>query len=148
MKKLLCAFTLLLILAVLAPIAVHADSEATDILSQYSTEDLMLARDIIDSVLASRTEGNGNVSSAPAKEVTVPQGTYTVGVDIPAGTYTVSYNGRLLASVEVSSSAGKAVSYDSISSGGRIGKLNLTNGQIVEIGYDQVVFMPYQGLGF
>lgn len=146
MKKFLCFLSLLLIMTI--PMAAQADSDVNQILSQYSTDDLLLVREIIDNVLASRSGESTPVSGPALKEVTVPVGTYSVGDDIPAGTYTVSYNGSLLASVEVQTSTGGNVSYNSISSGQRIGKLELKNGQIVEVGYDPVIFMPYQGLVF
>lgn len=148
MKKLLCFLSLLLIISVAVPVSAHADSDADAILSQYSTDDLLLAREIIDNVLAARSGVNSDVAKTPIKEVTVPVGTYSVGDDIPAGTYTVFYDGVMFASVGVESSAGKHISSNTISSGEKIGKLELTNGQIVEVEYDPVVFSPYQGLGF
>lgn len=88
------------------------------------------------------------------KEVTVPQGFWTVGVDIPAGTYTIT-KVNMLASIRV---WGKAVQ-DYRSDGGMIlntlleddnpavGKIALKNGNILELS-DPVIITPYKGLGF
>lgn len=80
------------------------------------------------------------------REITVPIGEYIVGEDIPAGTYTVT-TGESYCSLEIHSNGKKVHDFDSFGPE-VIGKLALTDGQVVLVEYDYVVFKPYVGLGF
>ena len=90
------------------------------------------------------------------KEVTVPVGTYTVGTDIPAGDYTVTYEGRIQSCVYVYPNIHSVGSYNYpfyilnsvVMDSSSIGKLTLTDGQVIKIEYGSVVFRPYTGLDF
>ena len=89
------------------------------------------------------------------KEVTVPAGTYIIGQDIPAGDYTVTYTGIAQSVLYVYPSAqaleeGTQVFSKILSDawGISVGKLSLTDGQVIVIQSAPVVFTPYKGLGF
>ena len=81
------------------------------------------------------------------KEVRVPSGDWTVGVDIPEGKYSIrpvkstyisaeDTRGRLILSEAMSSSDDES-----------IGKIELKTGYIVHVSGD-VIFSPAKGLGF
>ncbi len=85
------------------------------------------------------------------KEVTVPVGTYVIGEDIPAGNYTVVYDGGMQACLYITSPNERykdAHLLGDIWESYTIGKLSLSDGQVLEITYGSVVFSPYTGLGF
>lgn len=154
MKKLLCAIVLfvLIVFAFSSAFAAMRDAEMETIhqtFKNHTIDDLVYLRKCINIELEYRGYAvPESETQTKQKEVPVPVGTYTVGEDIPAGKYTVLYDGSFLASVTVKSSAGKTVTIDSISTGERIGKLELKDGQTVIVDYDPVVFTTYQGLGF
>ena len=83
--------------------------------------------------------------------VKVPAGTYTVGQDIPAGVYRIKFiggeyaSGRLLVynadgTIDVMHFVGEAESVP------EIGKIELTDGQQVELLYITSMFFAYTGL--
>lgn len=143
MKRFLCFISILLTLIISVPVLVSAETE--DPFAEFTTEELLLLKSLVEDSLAQRM--GGNAGQAMQKDVTVPVGKYTVGEDIPAGTYTVISSDRL-AYVTVYSSSGKRLSSDGIDDGATIGKLVLENGQLVEVEYASVVFTAYKGLGF
>lgn len=81
------------------------------------------------------------------KTVAVPAGTYTVGVDIPAGTYTITID-SLIANMIIKDKNGNFVTMHAITTDAPIGKITLTDSQIVELTGGRVNFAPYAGLGF
>jgi hypothetical protein len=104
------------------------------------TTDLLLqVKSVIDVELASRDDLN--------KEVFVPQGLYTIGIDIPAGTYTITATGEL-AMVSVYTSDDRMVTMHSMYENEAIGKIDLQFGQKINITGCTVVFSTYKGLGF
>lgn len=107
-------------------------------LSEYSDNYLRLLLLVVEHELQQRGFANG--------DVVVPMGEYTVGEDIPAGKYTVT-TGESYCNLQVYSNGKRIYAYDSFSSE-TIGKLTLTDGQIVKVQYDSVIFSPYKGLGF
>lgn len=126
MKKLLI-FVLVLFLV---PAAVHA--ELAD-LSAMSFEDLLTLRDAVNAEIKSRPEW---------KEVIVPAGTWTVGVEIPAGSYSITAISRTVR-VDVYESKGAAYSSDHliIHTDEPFGKLDLTDGMVIKID-ESAVFAP------
>ena len=103
-----------------------------------------------DELLKLQREVAAEIMSRPEwKEVTVPGGTWSVGSDIPAGAYCIS--------------AGKKGGYVTIKRPGelfsivsqgvrnetnKIGRIELREGDTVEIENGSVVFSPAIGLGF
>lgn len=87
------------------------------------------------------------------KETRVPAGQYTVGVDIPAGVYSITWaTDYTMSFVEIYSDASaasdglSAASY-LVTNQSTIGKITLSDGQIVDLSGD-VMFTPYTGLKF
>ena len=135
MKKLL---SVLLVLCVLAlPVCAFAEID----LSGLSFAELIDLRQQIDRLLFGSDE---------YKEVTVPQGNYTVGVDIPAGAYSLSVSSFATCTIYEDSSADfdKLVGMYALSADSPVAKLERTDGQYVELSGGSVVFKTYTGLGF
>lgn len=137
MKKI--AALLLALILCLGSLPAFADVD----LSAYTQEELLALRDKINEELLKR---------GIEKKVEVPQGRYIVGEDIPAGTYTLKPKPNGFAVIEVWKNASSKYNmfYESVSDYDKeyIGKLQLVEGNIVEITYGSFVFSPYQGLGF
>lgn len=133
MKKML---VLLLVLLSLASIAF---AESTIDLSAMNEEELVSLRNSINAELATRNFAE--------KEVNVPPGTYTIGVDIPAGAYTLRTDSDLV-SISIEDENGRFVSGHPLSKGEIVGKQPLEDGWTIEISYGSVIFKPYVGLGF
>lgn len=164
MKKLLCVLFVLLVLFMSIPCvasalteeeykqqirAMFADAPDEDLKSLFEAVQYeLMCRGYKFNFDETHQAASPQKEASNQKEVKVPAGKYTVGDDIPAGTYTITYDGKILASVTVKSSAEKYLFSETLSTGQKIGKLELSDGQIVEVGYDPVIFMPYQGLGF
>lgn len=129
-------------------IAATSYPASSEVLSEYSDNYLKVLIAILQIELQNRNFSTGSV--------TVPVGTYIVGKDIPAGEYTVTYNGRVQSVIYIypnESSVGGMFSEwhilnSSLMNSNTIGRLSLTDGQAVKIEYGEVVFTPYQGLGF
>ncbi len=137
MKKTL-AFALVCL--VLLPCVALADVDLTEMnFTQLINLEKQLQREIM-----SRPEW---------KEVTVPQGFWTVGVDIPAGTYTITRANKSLnvflwkKSTGDYSAGGLIMSAVLNDSNPTIGKVALKNGNILET-TGPVIVTPYKGLGF
>lgn len=146
MKRFLCFISILLALVISVPVLVSAETD--DPFAEFTTEELVMLKSLIEEALAQRGQGVGEAAEQTMqKDVAVPVGKYTVGEDIPAGTYTIISSDRL-AYVTVYSASGKRLSSDGIDDGATIGKLVLENGQLVEVEYAAVVFSAYKGLGF
>ena len=137
MKK-ICALVLALLLIQSAALA--AD------LSGMSFDELLALRDQVQRELISRPEW---------KEVTVPPGEYTIGIDIPAGVYSISYAGKRPGNFRVWGAAVK----DYKANGGLLintsinkddpllARLVLKEGNVLET-TTAILMTPYQGLGF
>lgn len=137
MKKLL---SVLLVLAVLSlPVLACAEVDLTGM----SLQELIELRQQIDLLLFGSDE---------YKSVPVPQGTYTVGVDIPAGSYTLTSDAEWGASVECYSALPK--SYDTrvydyrVDADNTVAKITLEEGWTIVIENGTVTFSTYAGLGF
>lgn len=138
MKKIVSLFcTLSLLMLSSLP---FASAETALDLQGMSTDELVSLRNAINNELASR--------DFEEKEVSVPTGTYTIGVDIPAGTYTLSKTGAMPALVTTYTAAGDIDLSYSVTASEPVGKLSLEEGQTIEISIESVVFAPYKGLGF
>ena len=103
----------------------------------------------VDELLAMRSAINTELLSRGfEKEVTVPNGNYTIGVDIPAGTYTIrpaiSYDVVNVYDANGDYLANFCLDYDADV---YIGKYTFEDQQVVNI-VGAVIFAPYTGLGF
>lgn len=138
MKKNLCLFSLVLVMMFLIPFAARAQMD----LSLYSLEELIALRTQITEEIITRTDEKASFF--------VPIGRYTIGEDIPSGTYTLRYKGGVSASVVVYSREGKTLKFHMLSSGSgnTVGKMELLEGQSIEIGGGGLEFSPYRGLSF
>lgn len=83
------------------------------------------------------------ISRGIAKSADVPQGSYIIGQDIPAGTYSISTAG-ILTTLVLKNPDGSTDNTQILSSKSPIGKIVLSNGQIIEIS-DATVFTVYSG---
>lgn len=133
MKKVLA------LLLVLLSLVSAASAESFD-LSTITTEELVSLRSAVNAELAAR--------DFKTKEVKVPTGRYTVGIDIPAGVYTLNNPGTYFSSVNTYTPDGRFDMGFQVTPEEPVGKLELVDGQTVEIQYESVVFKPYEGLGF
>lgn len=156
LKRIIITVALLLIVVTNAlaapPKPVASPSVKYDIdLAAMTVEELVALRSEIDQAIAAAS-GSDN-SNTEAKEVTVPQGTYVIGVDIPAGTYTLEA-GSIVAMTMVFETKDGVENLDglinsySISEGEPAGRVELKDGNAIQISLGSVVFKPYQGLGF
>lgn len=117
-----------------------ATAESNIDIQNLSTEELVNLRNVINSELSARNFAN--------KEVTVPPGRYSIGVDIPAGVYTINHSGMVMAVVSTYTENGNYDLLYTVTQSSPIGKLELKDGQVIEIGTESVVFKPYEGIGF
>lgn len=109
-------------------------------LSEMSFEELVALRQEIDLLLFASDE---------YKQVTVPQGKYTVGVDIPAGTYSLSGDAAMVEIFLDSSESSKmSAGLYGVTEDRPVAKLVLEDGWIVSVSIGNVVFTTYTGLGF
>lgn len=131
MKK-LTALTLVLLLTASTAFA------APD-LSGYSLSELLDLRSLINDELRDR----GAVITFHA-----PVGVYTVGVDFPAGTYTIACGGKYGCMIRVTNPGERlpVFSETAYADGQPIGKVEVTNGQKVEVLVESAVFTTYTGL--
>lgn len=118
-----------------------ATAESID-LTSLSFEELIALRQEIDLLLFASDE---------YKNVPVPAGDYVIGEDIPAGVYTLECDGGY-AMITVYSNASKDLmsmgACHSVGGGETVGKIELKEGQIIEIEMGTITFKTYTGLGF
>ena len=110
-----------------------------DLFGACPTDLLLQVKSVIEVELASREDMN--------KEVIVPQGLYTIGIDIPTGTYTITASGEI-AMVTLYTSDDHIITVHSMYENEAIGRIDLMFGQKIEIKGSTVVFSKYKGLGF
>lgn len=91
-------------------------------------------------------KNNDMVSGEEYSGVNVPMGEYYVGSDIPSGTYTVRTT-SLIAMFTIYKANGDLDNMYSVSPDSHIGKITLSDGQIVKLS-GNMYFSPYAGLGF
>lgn len=109
-------------------------------LSYYSLSELLDLRSLINDELHDR----GAVITFHA-----PVGVYTVDVDFPAGTYTIECGGRYAGCMIRVTNPGERLpvfSETAYADGQPIGKVEVTNGQKVEVLVNSAVFTTYTGL--
>ena len=144
---------LLVLLLTVSCVAFAAPAPAAEPFDYASLSDAELSA-IIDSAsaeLASRSAGSAN-----AKEVSVPQGSYIVGQEIPVGTYSLSLDGEntILATVVLYSDKDgkddytKMLNMFMITEDTPIGRVDLKDGNLIEITGSTVLFKPVGSLGF
>lgn len=134
-----------LLLVLLFSTIVFANAETID-LSTLSFDELVALRQQIDMAIMQSDEW---------KQVTVPVGTYIIGKDIPSGDYAVAYTGRVQSFLCIYPDIQSVGDYQcsshllsSMMGNTTIGKLCLTEGQVIVIEYGELVFSPYKGLDF
>lgn len=138
MKKVFC-----IVVALVGLFAFSAQAESFN-LSALSFQELVQLQQKLNREIMSRPEW---------KEVTVPVGTWKVGVDIPAGTYSVT-GGKLMATLEIYSSPEKNYRnmVESYTFSGMtttaVGRVTLSDGQYVVIDIEPLTFAPPISLGF
>lgn len=130
MKKLLAI--------ILALVCITAAAAAETDLSGLSFDELMKLRAEIQAEIMSRPEW---------KEVTVPSGTWTVGPDIPAGVYSISATTKG-GYIRVRRKNKLLISQGIRNQESAFGRVELLEGDIVEIERGSLIFSPPKGLGF
>lgn len=156
-KKNLCAVFLVIVFLVSVPFVSSAMTQDEgyqyihNMFAETSDEDLKALLTAVQVELMYRGYtfdiNEAHPAVASQKEVTVPPGTYAVGIDIPEGEYTVCTNGYI-SMLTIKDISGNFITAYSLSSSTPIGKLVIEDGQYVEIVGESVIFKPYQGLGF
>ena len=136
MKKLVC----ILLIALFVTVAAYAETG----LEEYSFDELMQIRNLLNAEIMSRPEW---------KEVTVPAGTLVVGQDIPEGVYCIKndtnrYVNFTVWRKEMDNYSNNGLVYNELIKGGdSFGRIELKTGWIFVSGY-QLVFTPPVSLGF
>ena len=136
MKKLVCA----LLIALFVTAAAYAETG----LEEYSFDELMQIRNLLNAEIMSRPEW---------KEVTVPAGTWVVGQDIPEGVYCINNNTKQYVNFTVwrkekDNYSNNGLVYNELIKGGdSFGRIELKTGWIFVSG-NQLVFTPPVSLGF
>ena len=130
MKKIICILLLVCMTACAA-------AESVD-LAGLSFDQLLELHQKVTAEIISRPEW---------KEVTVPSGSWTVGKDIPAGSYSVN-PGKEGGYIRVSRNGRKIISQGIRTASDAYGKLELLEGDIVEIERGSLIFSRAIGLGF
>ena len=138
MKKLM---VILLLVCLVLPITVLADVSLPD-LTEYTTEDLVALKTLIAQEMLER---------GIEKQATIPIGKYTIGVDIPAGTYSVKpvksgFDFKIYPNAN-KTGAFDSIYYEYVRSTESIGKIELLEGQILEIDAN-VILTVYTGINF
>lgn len=137
MKRILTS----LIALVMISTAVYVSAEVD--LTGMSYAELVALRNQVETAI---------LESGEYKEVEVPIGDWIVGTHIPAGEYKITAKDsnttyiRVYAD-ETKNSRDRAFG-EGISDDESIGRLELKDGQAVEIGIGSAVFSPFVGLGF
>ena len=107
--------------------------------ADYSVEDLISLKTEIHSEIIRRTSDDNTTR--------VPMGRYTVGVDIPAGAYKlICASDRGM--VSLFTADGNVITYYTMYYLEEVGRIDLQDGQIVEIQWGAIVFSTYRGIGF
>lgn len=130
-----CGLLLLSLLIVFLLCALPALAFADFDLSSLSDDELVALKSQLVTEMKSRDS---------FKKLTVPQGTYTVGIDIPSGDYSVY-------TIDYSSAAGLAVNdfeIYTVSPDAPVGKISLKDGDSVSVVFASLFFTKYQGIGF
>ena len=138
---------LLLLVSLFIPCCVFAESDEFAVIHEtfasHTIDDLLLLKKIVEIEL----EYRGYYTET--KEVSVPPGTYTIGADIPANVYSLSLDGSIVSMITIKNADGSLVTMHALNaSTTNIGKIDLTDGQVIEIVGEPVIFKPYVGIGF
>ena len=147
MKKRIHCF-LLLFLAFLIPCQVFAEnaddtySVIHEAFANHTIDDLLTLQKMVEIEL----EYRGYYSEQ--KEVTVQPGTYTIGSDIPPNVYSLSLAGNIISMITIKDANGSLVAMHALNPGTNVGKIELADGQKIEIVGEPVLFKHYEGLGF
>ena len=139
MNKFFCL--LLAIMLISFSLFPSAFAEATDTidLQSMTIDELYELRSAINKMLVEKT--------FKKESAIVQQGRYIIGEDIPAGVYQLRHATIFESLVTVYDSDGKIRESYSVQGAVEIGKLPLSEGEIIEILYAPVIFEPYIGAG-
>ena len=134
MKKLICV---VLILVCIIPVAHAAQPDFSD----YTYEQLVALQHFITMEIIKRPEW---------KEVTIPGGTWYVGVDIPEGEYSIKpTEGGKGAFLKIYDTKGRDVIYQGVrNESNSVGKVEVKEGFTIVIEEGSLVFAPAVILGF
>jgi len=150
-KKLFCVMFLMIVSFVFV-VPVFAESEPStiekihDMLPTLTDEDLDRLETFVEFEIKKRNLSE--LKSVTQDHVTVQPGQYRIGADIPAGVYTITPNGYT-SMLTIYDADGMLVTMYSVGNGTSVGRLELADGQRVDIVGDSVTFKPYAGgLGF
>ena len=125
-------------------IAIFSHQASAEVLSGYSDNYLKVLIAIMQIELRNRDLVQG--------DVVVPMGEYTVGVDIPSGAYSITLakiDSVPMSIVTIYSASGNVEGhYYLMDATDIVGKVALTDGQVVKVSSDSVLFSAYKGLGF
>lgn len=165
MKKLFCSVLVLLVFLSSVPCvssamtedeykqqirAMFADATDEDLKSLFEAVQYeLMCRGYKFDFDESHQAASAEKEATEQKEVTVPAGSYTIGSDIPAGTYTiVAAPSAVMSMITVYGPSGGMDTVQTVSGDTHIGKIELKDGQRIEIVGSSVIFKPYAGLGF
>ena len=142
----------LMIVSFVFVVPVFAESEPStiekihDMLPTLTDEDLDRLETFVEFEIKKRNLSE--LKSVTQDHVTVQPGQYRIGADIPAGVYTITPNGYT-SMLTIYDADGMLVTMYSVGNGTSVGRLELADGQRVDIVGDSVTFKPYAGgLGF
>lgn len=128
---------LLVFLLVVSFVPSSVSAEKIDF-SDLSLDQLIMLKTWVAEEIAERTKDS--------KEVRVPMGEYTIGIDIPCGTYTITCK-DVCAGVSVYSSDGSITDTYFMNENDSIGKIELQQGQVIKTTM-ALYFSVYKGLDF
>lgn len=130
-----------LLLAVLICLGCFSASAAVSFnVGDYTTDELITIRALIISELMFRQID---------KKIDVPQGRYVVGVDIPSGFYTVATDNFIISLTIHSNRYSNDYAFTYVvTDTEKVGKLELKNGNAIEVVGGTITLTPYQGLSF
>lgn len=103
----------------------------------------------LDELIQARTEIERYImENKDFKQVAVPSGSYVVGDQIPAGEYVIDCQSLAVVSVYNDASKTELRNMYAVSEDSPIGRLVLTDEDVIDITGVGVLFSPYAGLGF
>ena len=148
MKKILRIVSFAILFVFLCPCYSFAVTDPFDpeyvhsIFGDQSIDDLLNMKKLLEIELEYRGYSSKKTET---KEFDVPVGKYTIGIDIPAGIYTVSRGSGMFDSIVI---IGNYETFYPVSQNSPIGKLELAEGQTIEVQMGGVKFSEYKGIGF
>lgn len=150
MKRFLCIFCILLFASTVSLASSSVGKSMNKKFIIMSDDEIMEMYDLI----MAQFERRGISQYSTEHGVTVPPGTYTIGVDIPEGTYRIEFptdNEYVSGLIYLYDKSGELIKFYSagkIVDVPEIGKIELLNGTTFELRDIMSVFYEYKGLSF